>query len=300
LIFFLLIFLHLLLILLTVAFFTLFERKIIGRFHIRLGPVKLRFLGLLQPLIDALKLFGKERFSPFLRGFFIFHKIPILSLQVSLMIFIILPWSYIKLVSNFSLLVFILLRTFIILAILFNRWSSNSKYALIGGLRGISQAISYEAIFSTLLILIFFLSIRISYYGIFSIRNIFYLLIFPLWGICSLGETQRAPFDFSEAESELVSGFNTEFRSASFAFLFLREYIILLFNCLVIRLLFFSGLFTFYFSNLNILLFAIFLMFLSIWIRITFCRYRYDILINLAWKTLLPITLIIFILSINL
>jgi len=156
LIFFLLIFLHLLLILLTVAFFTLFERKIIGRFHIRLGPVKLRFLGLLQPLIDALKLFGKERFSPFLRGFFIFHKIPILSLQVSLMIFIILPWSYIKLVSNFSLLVFILLRTFIILAILFNRWSSNSKYALIGGLRGISQAISYEAIFSTLLILIFF------------------------------------------------------------------------------------------------------------------------------------------------
>lgn len=284
---------HCLLILLSVAFFTLFERKVIGLFHNRLGPNKVSFVGLLQPLLDAAKLLSKQNIVPLRSNKFTYHVSPHLALILALFIWLTIPTAYIILTINYSLVIFFCVGSFIVFSVLLAGWSSNSKYSLIGSLRSVAQSISYESVFRTLIVLVITLLLSFSIRRAFSMSSLIFFPIFPLWIICTLAETHRAPFDFRESESELVSGFNTEYSGAYFAFIFLSEYCVLLYSCILISILFFSWLLVprviFY------VLFTLSLSFLFIWIRITFCRFRYDMLMITSWKVLLPVSLMFFV-----
>jgi len=262
-----------------------------GLFHLRTGPVKIRWQGLLQPLLDAIKLFRKRKINLFASRKNLYIISPLISLGFARFIFTLIPRIYHSLFNNYSFLIILTLRSIIIFPLLLSGWASNSKYSLIGRLRGIAQSISYEAIFSSLMI--FIIIIYISYSIIQISFKISFLLFYisPIWVICILAEGHRAPFDFREAESELVSGFNTEYSGANFAFIFLREYIILILHCFLISIIFIGNLRIFYNT-----FFILILLFFFTWIRITFCRLRYDKLIYLAWKELLPSILFWFLL----
>lgn len=285
--------LHCLLLLLSVAFFTLFERKVIGLFHNRLGPNKVSFLGLLQPLLDAFKLLSKQSIVPLRSNKFTYHLSPHLALVLALFIWLTMPTLYLIVTMNYSLVIFFCVGSIIVFSVLLAGWSSNSKYSLIGSLRSVAQSISYESVFSTLIVLTLIILISYSIRRSFYLSTVILIPLLPIWIICTLAETHRAPFDFRESESELVSGFNTEYSGAYFAFIFLSEYMVLLYSCILISILFFSWLIpnTIFF----IVFITLFFSFLFIWIRITFCRFRYDILIMTSWKVLLPVTLILFV-----
>lgn len=284
---------HSLLIMLSVAFFTLFERKCIGLFQSRVGPNKVSLVGLLQPLLDAFKLLSKQRVTPLQSNKFVYNRAPHIALGLALFVWLTMPRSYLILSMNYSLLLFFCVSSVMVFSVLLSGWSSNSKYSLIGALRSVAQSISYEAVFSTLTVLMVFLMLSYSIRSSVEQCSILYIILLPLWFICSLAETYRAPFDFRESESELVSGFNTEYAGAYFAFIFLSEYAIILYSCMLISYLFFR------FLGVNYILFFVFvallISFTFIWVRVTFCRFRYDILIISSWKILLPLTLRIFI-----
>ena len=284
---------HCLLVLLSVAFFTLFERKVIGLFHNRLGPNKVSFIGIVQPLLDAFKLLTKQNMVPLQANKFTYGFAPHLALLLSLFVWITMPRFYFILSINYSLVLFFCIGSVIVFAVLLAGWSSNSKYRLIGRLRSVAQSISYESVFRTLLVLVIFLCFSFSIRSFAAQSSVLYLFIFPVWFICTLAETHRAPFDFRESESELVSGFNTEYSGAYFAFIFLSEYGVLLYSCVLITYIFFSSLIPY--SVLSFVSFALLLSFLFIWVRITFCRFRYDMLIMASWKILLPFSLILFV-----
>lgn len=286
---------HSILILLSVAFFTLFERKVIALFHNRLGPNKVSFIGLVQPLLDAFKLLTKQFLVPLQANTFTYVASPQIALLISIFIWITMPRIYFILSINYSFVIFFCLGSVIVLSNLISGWASNSKYSLIGSLRSVAQSISYEAVFSTLIVLFIFYIISFSIRRFISQSSLLYFLLLPLWVICILAEGHRPPFDFAEAESELVSGYNTEYRGALFAFTFLSEYGVLLYSCLLISFIFFSC--VIYVSVVRVVFVAILIAFLFTWIKITFCRYRYDMLIMASWKILLPFTLSIFILS---
>jgi len=285
--------LHCLLLLLSVAFFTLFERKVMGLFHNRLGPNKVSFIGLLQPLLDAFKLLSKQSITPIRANKFTYHLSPHIALVLSLFLWMTIPTLYIMVNINYSLVIFFCVGSIIVFSVLLAGWSSNSKYSLIGRLRSVAQSISYESVFRTLIVLILILLLSYSIRRAFQLSSILFLPLIPLWIICTLAETHRAPFDFRESESELVSGFNTEYSGAYFAFIFLSEYTVLLYSCILISFIFFSWIVpnTIFCVVLLTLLFS----FLFIWVRVTFCRFRYDILIITSWKVLLPATLILFV-----
>nr|AGI78553.1 NADH dehydrogenase subunit 1 [Brachionus koreanus] len=285
--------LHCLLLLLTVAFFTLFERKVMGLFHNRLGPNKVSFIGLLQPLLDAFKLLSKQSMIPMRANKFTYHLSPHLALILSLFIWITMPTLYLMVNMNYSLVMFFCVGSIMVFSVLLAGWSSNSKYSLIGSLRSVAQSISYESVFSTLIVLMLIFLSSYSIRSSFQLSSVLFLPILPLWIICTLAETHRAPFDFSESESELVSGFNTEYSGAYFAFIFLSEYTVLLYSCMLISFLFFSWLIpnTIFFVVVLSLAFSFFF----IWVRVTFCRFRYDMLMMTSWKVLLPTSLMVFV-----
>ena len=285
------------LIFLCVAFYTLFERKVIGSFHIRLGPNKTIFFGLLQPLLDAFKLLSKQVVKPSPSNKTIYTLSPIFGLRLSIFLWVTLPALYHSLRVTYSFLLFFCLGSIIVFCVLLAGWSSNSKYSLIGRLRSVAQSISYEAVFSTLIVLLICLLHSFSIMSSSKISSYLFIILLPCWFICVLAEAHRPPFDFRESESELVSGFNTEYSGADFAFTFLAEYSVLLYSCVLIVSIFIPNIFltrTFFFVLLS-LLFSYFF----VWVRITFCRFRYDLLIILAWKTLLPFVLIVFIISLS-
>jgi NADH-quinone oxidoreductase subunit H len=283
---------HCLLVLLSVAFFTLFERKVIGLFHNRVGPNKVSFVGIVQPLLDAFKLLTKQNMVPLQANKFTYGFAPHLALLLSLFVWITMPRFYFMLSINYSLVLFFCVGSVIVFAVLLAGWSSNSKYSLIGSLRSVAQSISYESVFRTLLVLVIFLAFSFSIRRFVNQSSILYLFILPVWFICTLAETHRAPFDFRESESELVSGFNTEYSGAYFAFIFLSEYGVLLYSCVLITYLFFS--FMLPYSVVFFIGVSVFISFIFIWVRITFCRFRYDMLIIASWKVLLPFSLMLF------
>ncbi len=281
-----------LLILLSVAFFTLFERKVIGLFHLRLGPNKVSFVGLIQPLLDALKLFTKQNLVPLRSNKLVYNLAPQIGLFLAYFVWLTLPNIYLIVSINYSLVLFFCVGSVIVFAVLLAGWASNSKYSLIGSLRSVAQSISYESVFSTLIVMLMLLIFSYSIRSLFVQSSLLFLFFLPVWIICTLAETHRAPFDFRESESELVSGFNTEYSGANFSFIFLSEYAVLLYSCFLITYIFFI-----FFLPVNlmaILLSSLFLSFLFIWIRITFCRFRYDMLMMISWKMLLPIVLCMF------
>ena len=282
----------LILVLLAIAFFTLLERKILGYVQIRKGPNKVGIAGIPQPFADALKLFVKEQAHPTITNYTPFYFAPILSLVLALLLWAIYPSTSPSMLLTFGALLFLCVSRIRVYATLSAGWSSNSKYSLIGALRRVAQTISYEVSIS--LILLSSLLITNSYNFISSayITTSSTLLIitpiFIIWFITILAETNRTPFDLAEGESELVSGFNTEYRRGPFALIFIAEYL----RILAIRI-FTTALFSASFNIIVLrdLLFSmkvIFLAFAFIWIRGSLPRIRYDRLISLTWKTFLP------------
>lgn len=275
-----------------VAFLTLLERKVLGYIQIRKGPNKVGIFGLLQPFRDAVKLFVKEQTYPLVSNYLSYYIAPIFSLFLSLIIWLCLPYL-VKLYSfNLGILFFLCCLRLGVYSIMVAGWASNSNYALLGGLRAVAQTISYEVrLVLILLSFIFFIGgFNILIFYEFQL-NIWFIFIFlPMgivWFSSSLAETNRTPFDFAEGESELVSGFNVEYRRGRFALIFLAEYASILFIRILFSIIFLG-------ANLFSILFFFKLTFISylfIWVRGTLPRFRYDKLIYLAWKCYLPFSL---------
>ena len=280
------------LILVNVAFVTLFERKILGYRQIRKGPNKVRIIGLMQPFNDAIKLFSKELVFPNLSNYLQYFISPILGLIIVLIRFFLFPFKEIIFSIRISVVFIYIMLRINVYPVLFSGWASNRKYALLGRLRSVAQTVSYEVRLA--LILIFYLTVRISLnLNFIIIINYYWIKIFlfipiiGIWLISCIAETNRTPFDFAEGESELVSGFNIEYGRVGFALIFMAEYARIIFIRIIFRLIFFS----FRTNNLYLYLLITFLVIVWIWVRTTFPRYRYDKLINLAWKIYLPMVL---------
>nr|AIW65002.1 NADH dehydrogenase subunit 1 [Celenna sp. MT-2014] len=279
-------------VLIGVAFLTLLERKVLGYIQIRKGPNKVGLLGILQPFSDAIKLFTKEQTFPIYSNYLCYYFSPVVSFNLSLLIWMLIPY-YFNLVSfNLGILFFFCLTSMGVYTVMVAGWSSNSNYALLGGLRSVAQTISYEVslalIFMSSIIMI--MDFNLINFNNYQILIWFIFLMFPLslcWLSSSMAETNRTPFDFAEGESELVSGFNVEYSSGGFALIFLAEYSSILFMSMLFVLVYLGG----YDLSLIFYLKLVFISFVFIWVRGTLPRYRYDKLMYLSWKSYLPISL---------
>lgn len=287
-------------VLISVAYLTLAERKVLGYTQTRKGPNVVGVYGLLQPLADGLKLFSKEMIVPNHVNLFLYFFAPILALTLSISIWSILPLGSSYVLSDISLgiLVVFALSSVGVYVILISGWSSNSKYAFIGALRAAAQMISYEVSIGLILISVILSSsslnlltiIHTQYQGVWFIFPLFPAAIMFL--VSCFAETNRAPFDLTEGESELVSGYNVEYSSMSFALFFLAEYSHIIFMSFLFTILFLGGT-SIWYHNYSWLLFfkANLIIFLFIWVRTSFPRLRYDQLMALLWKTYLPLSL---------
>nr|YP_010446945.1 NADH dehydrogenase subunit 1 [Chamaepsila testudinaria]UTM10310.1 NADH dehydrogenase subunit 1 [Chamaepsila testudinaria] len=279
-------------VLVSVAFLTLLERKVLGYIQIRKGPNKVGLMGIPQPFCDAIKLFTKEQTYPLVSNYISYYFSPIFSLFLSLLVWMCMPF-FIKLFSfNLGLLFFLCCTSLGVYTVMIAGWSSNSNYALLGGLRAVAQTISYEVSMALILLSFIFLIGGYNMIGFCFYQNYlwFLFILFPMgvvWFSISLAETNRTPFDFAEGESELVSGFNVEYSSGGFALIFLAEYASILFMSMLFSLLFLGA----DIFNLLFYLKLTFISFLFIWVRGTLPRFRYDKLMYLAWKCFLPFSL---------
>nr|YP_010700917.1 NADH dehydrogenase subunit 1 [Rhynchospio aff. asiatica ZW-2021]WCI21132.1 NADH dehydrogenase subunit 1 [Rhynchospio aff. asiatica ZW-2021] len=283
------------LILLAMAFFTLLERKLIGYIQIRKGPNKVGVMGLPQPFADALKLFTKEHAHPTMANMAPFYTAPTLSLILALTLWSLYPSGSPSVIMSFSILFFLAVSSLSVYATLTAGWASNSKYALLGALRGIAQTISYEVSMALVLLAALMISqiynfVDSSFHSL-SWAALIFPPIFMIWFITMLAETNRTPFDLAEGESELVSGFNTEYSSGPFALIFMAEY-----TSILAMSMFSSTIFSTQFpltmlGDLFTTLKTLMLASLFIWVRATLPRMRYDHLMDLTWKTFLPFIL---------
>nr|QZK21505.1 NADH dehydrogenase subunit 1 [Drepanotermes sp. ANIC 0597] len=275
-----------------VAFLTLLERSVLGYVHIRKGPNKVGFVGILQPFSDAIKLFTSEQYFPLVSNYLIYYFSPIFGFFLSLLVWLLIPYLSGFVSFELGLLFFLACTSLGVYTVMIAGWSSNSGYSLLGGLRALAQTISYEV--SLAFILLSFVVLICSYNLVYFYSYQAYLwLIFislPLsfvWFISCLAETNRTPFDFAEGESELVSGFNVEYGAGGFALIFLAEYASILFMSLLFCIIFLgSDLYSFFFYVK-----LTFISFLFIWVRGTLPRFRYDKLMYLAWSSFLPLSL---------
>lgn len=277
-------------VLVNVAFITLFERKVLRFSQNRLGPNKVSFLGLLQPMRDAVKLFLKKETKPFRALVFLFYLAPFLSLYLIFMVWQAYRSRFINFFIKYNYLYLLIVISLGVYPILYAGWFSNRNYSFIGGLRAVAQTISYEVCIAFFILVFIFYNARPSLYvtgklrsgGLFLRAPVFLLI----WLLIILAETNRTPFDFAEGESELVSGFNTEYRGAGFALLFIAEYGIIFFISHLT-----TNIFCYNFGELSKRGLTLMFIFFWIWTRASLPRHRYDLLIRLAWKSLLPLIL---------
>nr|YP_009543448.1 NADH dehydrogenase subunit 1 [Indicator xanthonotus]AYU71268.1 NADH dehydrogenase subunit 1 [Indicator xanthonotus] len=286
-------------ILIAVAFLTLVERKILSYMQARKGPNIVGPYGLLQPLADGIKLFIKEPIRPSTSSPLLFLLTPTLALLLALTIWIPLPLPFSLTDLNLGLLFLLAMSSLAVYSILWSGWASNSKYALIGALRAVAQTISYEVTLAIILLAMIVLSGNYTLSTLTVTQEPLYLIFssWPLammWYISTLAETNRAPFDLTEGESELVSGFNVEYAAGPFALFFLAEYAnIMMMNALTTILFLNPSMFNPPSDLFPIILASKILLLSSgfLWIRASYPRFRYDQLMHLLWKNFLPLTL---------
>ena len=323
-------------VLLTVAFVTVAERKTMASMQRRLGPNIVGYYGLLQAFADALKLLIKEYVSPTQANLILFFIGPIITLNFSLLGFAVIPYGPGLAISDFNLgiLYMLAVSSLSTYGILLAGWSANSKYAFLGSLRSTAQLISYELILSSAILLVILLTGSLNLtVNIEAQRAVWFIIplfpVFIIFFIGSIAETNRAPFDLAEAESELVSGFMTEHAGAIFVFFFLAEYASIVLICILTSILFLGGYlfnfvpwwaltyliqhidFDYYLTLVNSenesllsdpimegLLYGLSLglkscimIFIFIWVRASFPRIRFDQLMSYCWTILLPIVI---------
>jgi NADH-ubiquinone oxidoreductase chain 1 len=329
--------------LLAVAYVTVAERKTMASMQRRLGPNVVGYYGLLQAFADALKLLLKEYVAPTQANIVLFFLGPVITLIFSLLGYGVIPYGPGLSINDFNLAILYMLAVSSIATygILLAGWSANSKYAFLGSLRSTAQLISYELILSSAILIVIFLTSSLNLtVNIESQRAIWFVLpllpIFIIFFIGSVAETNRAPFDLAEAESELVSGFMTEHAAVVFVFFFLAEYASIVLMCILTSILFFGGYLLVDFSWIFILIYQILdqffilnldleqefyfnyiasnpvieglmyglslglkssiFVFIFIWVRASFPRIRFDQLMTFCWTILLPILFAIIIL----
>nr|YP_010892315.1 NADH dehydrogenase subunit 1 [Cylicostephanus longibursatus]WJO90048.1 NADH dehydrogenase subunit 1 [Cylicostephanus longibursatus] len=276
---FLMIILMMVFILQAIAFITLYERHLLGSSQNRLGPTKVSFMGVLQALLDGVKLLKKEQMTPLNSSDLSFLLVPGIAFVVMYLEWYILPYFFDFLSFEYSMLFFLCLIGFSVYTTLISGIVSKSKYGIVGALRASSQSVSYEIAFSLYLLAIM---IHYSMFSFVSEFNLSLLIIYLPFLVMIIAELNRAPFDFAEGESELVSGYNVEYASVAFVLLFLSEYGSLIFFSVMSSMLFFK------FSM--IVSFVVFSI--IVFIRSSYPRFRYDKMMTMFWFKFLPISLI--------
>ncbi len=299
---------------LGVAYLTYFERKVIGYMQVRIGPNRVGPLGLIQPIADGLKLLLKEIIVPATASKGIFIIAPMLAIAPALAAWAVVPFTDTLVLANIdaSLLYIMAITSMGVYGIILSGWASNSKYAFLGAMRSAAQMVSYEISMGFSLICVLMVSNSLNLVEIVAVQNQGrfadwgmsfmswnWLPLFPMflvYLISGVAETNRAPFDVSEGESEIVAGFHVEYSGMAFAVFFLAEYANMILVAALTSLMFLGG----WLSPVGFLPDGIFwlfakmstILFLFLWFRATFPRYRYDQLMRLGWKVFLPICLI--------
>lgn len=299
----------------AVAYTTLAERKVLGFMHGRLGPNRVGIKGLAQPLADAVKLLFKEIIFPSASNRYLFLIAPMLSIAPALAVWSVVPFAkgWVLANVNAGILFVFAMSSLGVYGILIAGWASNSKYAFLGAMRSCAQVVSYEIAMGFCFVGVLLLAGTMNLSQIVQHQaggfwHWYWLPLLPLcviYWISGVAETNRAPFDVAEGESEIVAGFHVEYSAITFAVFFLAEYANMILIAAVATLLFFGGwlspfqgipvlgpLFAFVPGVIWFALKTAFFIFLYFWLRATFPRYRYDQLMTLGWKVLIPVSLL--------
>ena len=297
---------------LCVAYLTLAERKVIGYMQVRIGPNRVGFKGLLQPFADVIKLILKEVIIPTGANKFIFIFAPVLSIMPALAAWAVLPFSPELVLANVdaSLLYIMAITSMGVYGVVMAGWASNSKYAFLGSLRSAAQIVSYEIAMGFALVGVLMISQSLNLVqivkhqaGAAGLLNWNWLPLLPLflvYLISGVAETNRAPFDVAEGESEIVAGFHVEYSGTAFAVFFLAEYANMILISMLTAIMFLGGWlspfpfvpFTWIPGFVWLCAKVAFVLLLFLWFRATFPRYRYDQIMRLGWKVFIPITLV--------
>ena len=299
---------------LIVAYTTYSERKIIGFMQSRLGPTRTGPFGLLQPIADVIKLLTKEVIIPSNASKGLFLTAPIIMLVPSLLVWSVIPLSEYFVIANINagLLFILALTSLSVYGVILAGWASNSKYAFLGSMRSAAQIIAYEIAMGFALVGVLMAAGSLNLQEIIlsqrgGIFSWYWLPLFPLfiiYFIAGIAETNRAPFDVSEGESEIVAGFHVEYSGVAFAMFFLAEYMNLILISILVSIMFFGGwlspfegtFFENYFQWIPgfvwLSIKTLSFIFIFLWLRATLPRYRYDQIMRLGWKIFLPITII--------
>ena len=299
-----------------VAYLTLAERKVIGYMQIRIGPNRVGPKGLLQPIADALKLLTKEIILPTKSSKFLFILAPVLSILPALAAWAVMPFTPNLVLANIdsSLLYIMAITSMGVYGVIVAGWAANSKYSFLGAMRSAAQIVSYEIAMGFALVGVLMVSGSLNLVEIVnqqagglaggSILSWNWLPLFPMFVvylISGVAETNRAPFDVAEGESEIVAGFHVEYSGMAFAIFFLAEYANMILIAALTALMFLGGWLSPFPASIPVLgaagihwllLKAAFVLFCFLWFRATFPRYRYDQIMRLGWKVFIPVTLV--------
>lgn len=295
---------------LAVAYLTYAERKVIGYMQVRIGPNRVGFKGLLQPIADGIKLLFKEIIVPTGANKLLFVLAPVLTIAPALVAWAVVPFSPELVLANVdaSLLFIMAITSMGVYGVIVAGWASNSKYAFLGSLRSAAQIVSYEIAMGFALVGVLMTAQSLNLVQIVNGQaggfwHWYWLPLLPMFVvylIAGVAETNRAPFDVAEGESEIVAGFHVEYSGMAFAVFFLAEYANMILVATLTALMFLGGWqppldvapFTWIPAFFWLMFKIAFVLFLFLWFRATFPRYRYDQIMRLGWKVFIPITLI--------